>query len=240
MRPAMLISWLAFSMLFSVQVVYWIETREHRPRMEVVPAVPGEVAMKALSFGDNQFLFRLMGLQLQNFGDTFGRFTPLKDYDFKRLGGWFRLLDKLDDTSNYIPSLATYYFSQTQHPEDVIYVVDYLRDHSQHRINEKWWWQAQAVYLAQHKLNNYDLALALAKPLLDAKDVPIWVNQLPAFIYEKRGEFGDALAIMEHIKQHVKDIKPGEMRFIENFIEERLGALEKKQEADEALGKLPE
>lgn len=227
MRPSMAISWLAFCLLLSMQVLFWSEAKTQKPHMEIVPAVPGELAVKALSFGDNQAFFRLLALHLQNFGDTFGRFTSLREYDFVRLSGWFNLLDTLDDTSDYIPTLASSYFSQTQNRPDVIYVVNYLRDHSQHRVNQKWWWQAQAVYLANHKLKNLDLALELAKPLVNAENVPIWVNQLPAFIYEARGEFGDALAIMEHIKANAKDIKPGELNFIRHFIDERLGALER-------------
>lgn len=234
MRPSMMVSWLVFGILLSMQVVFWTETKMYKPRMEIVPAVPGELAVKAISFGDNQVLFRLLGLHLQNFGDTFGRFTALRDYDFERLSGWFGLLDKLDNKSNYIPTLASYYFSQTQNKPDIRYVVNYLRDHSQNRIDEKWWWQTQAVYLAQHKLKDSDLALELAKPLVNAKNVPIWVNQLAAFIHEDRGEFADALAIMENIKANAKDIKQGELNFIQRFIEERLGALERSQAGQKA------
>lgn len=234
-KPITAIGWAIFSLFFSLQVLFWVETKPLKPQMDVVPAVPGELAVKALSFGDNEFLFRLLGLHLQNFGDTFGRFTALREYDFGRLSRWFGLLDKLDRESDYIPTLASYYFSQTQNTPDVIYVVQYLRDHSEDRINQKWWWQAQAVYLANNKLNDSDLALELAKPLLYAKDVPIWVNQLPAFIYEKRGEFGDALAIMQHVQENAASIKPGELNFIRHFIEERLGKLEQQQEIQQQL-----
>lgn len=235
MRPPMMVNWLVFFILFGLQAALWSETKQHRPKMEVVPAVPGELAVKAVSLGDSEFLFRLLGLHLQNFGDTFGRFTALREYNFERLSGWFKLLDQLNDTSDYIPTLASYYFSQTQNTPDVSYVVDYLQIHAEHRINEKWWWQAQAVYLANHKLHNSQLALQLSKPLLYAQDVPLWVNQLPAFIYESRGEFDAALSIMEHIKDNVEDIKPGELNFIQHFIEERIGAIEKSQKEIEAI-----
>lgn len=88
--------------------------------------------------------------------------------------------------------------------------------------------------MANHKLNDSALALEISKPLLYAQDVPLWVNQLPAFIYESRGEFDAALSIMDHIKENVDDIKPGELNFIQHFIEERIGALEKSQEEIEA------
>jgi hypothetical protein len=216
---------IAFLICLGAQTSYWWHTRSYHPPMETVPPVPTESAVKALSFGDHQFFFRLLSLHMQNFGDTFGRFTPLKAYDYERLQQWLFLLDSLDNESDYIPTIVSYYFSQTQNPEDTRYLIEYLRKHSEDRLDKKWWWQTQAVYLANHKLKDKDLALAAALPLLEAKNVPIWVNQLPAFIYEQKGEFGDALSIMEHVKDNAKDLKPGELYFIEHFIKERLKAL---------------
>jgi len=222
--------WAIFTLLFLLQGAYWWHTLSHKPYMEIVPSVPSPVAVKALSFGDSQAFFRYLGHTLQNFGDTYGRFTPLKEYDFDRLNRWLVLLDTLDNRSNYMPSLASYYFSQTQNTQDVRYIVDYLIKHSEGRLDKKWWWRAQAVYLANHKLHDTELALKAALPLMHATNVPVWVNQLPAFIYEKRGEFDDALAIMEHVQKNGKNLSAGELNFIRHFITERLGALKHAQE----------
>lgn len=218
--------WAIFGCLLMIQGAVWWYGLKQKPHMEIVPNVPGVESVQALSFGDSHAFFRILGLTLQNFGDTFGRFTALKDYNFERLERWMRLLDKLDDRSDYIPSLASYYFSQTQNHADVKYMVAYLEEHSEGRLDTKWWWRTQAVYLANHRLNDTEWALRLAKPLIDLKGVPPWVNQLPAFIHEKRGEFGDALAIMEHISEHAEDLKPGELNFIRHFITERMHAID--------------
>jgi hypothetical protein len=219
-----------------LQGVYWWHTVSYKPYMEIVPSVPSEVAVKAISFGDSQFFFRVLGIQIQNFGDTFGRFTPLYQYDMGKMENWFRLLDTLDNTSDYIPTMASFYFSQTQNTKDVIHMVNYLRDHSEGRLDTKWWWRAQAVYLANHKLEDPDLALELALPLVKTKNVPPWVNQLAAFIYEKKGEFEDALAIMQEVEKNADNLTPGELRFIEYFVKERLGALEKKMDGKQPAG----
>ncbi len=217
--------WLVLALIFAFQLMFWWHSVNHHPNMEIVPAVPSEVAVKALSFGDAHAFFRVLGLSLQGFGDSYGRFTPLKDYDFRKLYRWFVLLDSLDNRSNYIPALASYYYSQTQNVPDVSYVVRYLQQHSEGRLEQKWWWRAQAVYLARHKLKDLDWALRLAQPLQHTKNVPLWVNQLPAFIHEARGEFDAALAIMEHIQKYGEDLPAGEINFIRHFITERIGAL---------------
>lgn len=209
----------------ALQYNFWLKTNEIRPDMSIVPDVPGEETVQALSFGDEHAFFRLLGLQIQNAGDTYGRFTALYKYDYNKLYHWFRLLDSLDDTSNYIPSMATYYYSQTQRKSDVKYIVDYLQEHSEDRLDEKWWWMVQAVYLANHKLNDLDLALKLARKLEGVKGAPLWVNQMPAFIYEQRGEYDAALGIIDRILDSVDEIEGGELNFMQHFVEERLEKL---------------
>ena len=206
------------------QVVFWGYSRNVLPDLAIVPDVPGKDVVKALSLGDEQFYFRALALQIQNAGDTFGRFTPLKNYDYDKLSKWFHLLDSLDDTSDYIPSLATYYYSQTQNVPDVRYIVDYLYDHAARRPEKKWWWLIQAMYLANHKLKDQELALKVGAPLMGAKGIPLWARHFPAFIYEQQGEMQQALYVMEHVlKEYEKEkLSREDFNFMKYFIEERL------------------
>lgn len=213
----------------ALQGMFWWHTRDNLPELGVVPDVPGKEAVKALSLGDEEFYFRILALNLQNAGDTFGRFTPLNKYDFKKLHAWFTLLDTLNRESSYMPFLASYYFSQTQNVSDTRYIVDYLYEHSADRPEKKYWWLAQAAYLASHKLKDNDLALKVAKPLEQATDAPLWVRQLPAFVHEQRGEMDDALHIMENIAKNSKDIPAGELNFMNYFVKDRLKKLETLQ-----------
>lgn len=212
-------------LLLFCQLLFWRQTKDLHPEMGIVPAVPSHEAVQALSLGDNEWYFRWLALGLQNAGDSYGRFTALKDYDFSKLYQWFTLLDTLDSRSNMIPSLAAYYFSQTQRTQDVRYVVDYLYDHAMRDIAHKWWWLLQAMYLAQHKLNDMDLALKMAKPLVN-KDVPVWAQQMTAVMYEQRGEMEEALHIMETIRDNVKEIPASDLRYMEYFVKERLHKLD--------------
>lgn len=225
-------TYLLLGLMLACQLGFWWQTRGMLPNMEVVPDVPGRQTVKALSLGDEQFYFRVLALEIQNSGDTFGRFTALYKYDFKKLYAWFKLLDALDDRSNIVPTMATYYFSQTQHVPDVRYIVDYLYEHSAARVEQKWWWLVQAIYLASHKLEDEDLALKVAQPLTSTTKIPVWAQQMPAFVHEKRGEMEDALAIMENIKHSQQEIKPGELNFMRYFVLERLSTLEKAQASD--------
>jgi hypothetical protein len=218
-------TWLLFSVLLLLQTGFWWNTLLKKPNIEIVPPVPSSLMVKAIAFGDNQFFFRVLGFQLQNFGDSFGRYTPLKEYDYPKLGQWFHLLDTLDNRSRFIPTMAAYYYSRSQHSEDTRPIITYLTDYAKQDLAHNWWWQVQAVYLAQHRLKDLDLAVRLALPLVQAKNVPIWVNQLAAFAYEANGEFSDALTIMEQIQKNRNDISASELQFMRYFAEERIKSL---------------
>ena len=230
-KPTLATSIALLVLLFfmGLQGVFWYHTREIQPEIGIVPDVPGERTVRALSFGDEEVFFRLYALGIQNSGDTFGRFTALYKYDFKKLYQWFTLLDKLNDQSNYLPAMATYYFSQTQNPADVKYIVDYLDHYTLGRVKEKWWWVVQGVYLAQHKLADTDRAQQLAERLRGVHGIPIWAQQTPAFIHEQRGEFDDALSIMQEIMKHPEEYSQGELNFMKYFVDERLGRLDAVQ-----------
>ena len=217
-------------MLCGLQGAFWYHTHDIAPDMSIVPDVPGVETVEALSLGDDQFFFRVLALQLQNAGDTFGRFTALRDYDFNKLYHWFRLLDALDDRSNYIPSMATYYYSQTQNKPDVKYVVDYLIEHAAHRPEQKWWWLVQGIYLANHKLEDPDLALQMANYLKGGYDIPLWAKQMPAFIHEQRGELDAALVIIEGMLDDEENLTQQELNFMRHFVDERLQKMEQVSE----------
>lgn len=217
-----------FAVLLGLQAAYWWYARPYKPDLSIVPNVPNVEAVKAISMGDEEFYFRLLALILQNSGDTFGRSTPLKNYDFTKLSKWFALLDKLDDHSNMIPSMAAYYFSQSQNVQDSRYIVDYLYAHASRDVEHKWWWLVQAIYISMHKLNDMELTLKVAQPLLNA-DVPAWAQQMLAVVYEKRGEMDDALRIMEAIRDHAKQITDADLRYMKYFVEERIKKLDEMQ-----------
>lgn len=215
--------------MLACNILFWSATHDIRPTLGVVPPPPGKEELAALKMGDDQFYFRLLALQMQNTGDTYGRFTALKEYDMGRLSQWFRMLDTLDRRSDMMPAMAAYYFSQTQKIEDVRPLVDYLYDHATDDIEHKWWWLLQALYLAQHKLQDMDYALKIAQRLLHPA-VPIWAQQMAAVVHEKRGEMEDALAIMESIKDNAEQMDEKDLRYMVYFVKERLKRLDKLQE----------
>lgn len=209
--------------------VIWKGTRSEKPDLSIVPDVPTAAAVKALSFGDEQFYFRKAAFDIQNAGDTFGRTTSLQDYNYAKLYKWWIILDGLDPVSNFVPPLVSYYFGSSQKPKrDLPYVIDYLEQHADRDPGKKWWWYSQAIYHAKHKLKDLDRALILANKLANIPEdagAPLWARQMPAFILEAKGDINAACSIIINIVENNKDISEGELNFMMYFVRDRISAM---------------
>ena len=224
-----------FLLSFALQIIFQIKTEHLKPNVHVVPPLPSKYTIEALSFGDEEFYFRILALKIQNAGDSFGRSTPLKNYDYSKLYEWFKILDSLNSESRIIPSIASYYYSQTQHKEDVKYLIKYLDEHASVDINKNWWWLYQATYLAKFTLKDQALALNLAYKLSKNEDAraPLWTKQLPAFLLAENGQDCEAFFVISQLLQDnasgKREIKPDEMDFMRHFIKERLASFKENK-----------
>src|SRR4051812_12836790 len=80
----------------AAQLILAFVLKPVNPAFDVLPPVPTEKAMAASAFGDRELLYRSLVLDLQNFGDTGGHWTPLKDYGMPKVVRWLDALDELD------------------------------------------------------------------------------------------------------------------------------------------------
>jgi hypothetical protein len=190
------------------------------PHRDILPNPPSNRELDAMAFGDRQFLYRQLVLDLQNFGDTGGRSTHMSLYDMDKVVGWLSALDRLDNNANHHLVLATRYFTQTREGDDLKKIVRYLQQHitenPRHAV-----WLGDAIYLAQARLGDLALALELGD-LIDAispRDVPLAVRQLPAFLRERAGLYAAAAQAMQKVRETWGDIAgPAELVFMEKYV----------------------
>lgn len=226
--------WL-FIATFAAQIFFWKKTENIKPNFDLVPPAPNQYLISALSLGDKEFLFRILSARLQNSGDVFAGFAALKKYNYSRIYQWMTALDTLNYKSTLVPSLASYYYAQTQNKPDTKYIIDYLDEHSSKDIDANWWWFFQAIYIAKNNLHDLDRALDLAYKLSknNNPDAPLWTKQMPAFIHKEMGNDCLSFAVIENLieesKSGSRQITAKEMNFIRYFINERLTDLKKQK-----------
>ncbi len=213
----------------------WYASSHVQAQWDGVPPVPTQQGATMMMLGDEQFSFRFGALTLQHLGDGGGRVTPIKDYDFEKLGRWFWLLHALDPASEHVPFIAAYYFGGTPNPEQVGIVVDYLGKIGENPYGEKWRWLAHAAYLARHKMKDLQLALDLAYRLsrmqLADGEVPLWARQLPAFILKEQGGIESAKEFIETMLLDTDTTNPNEVNFMKSWLIEQVGVPKEEVEA---------
>lgn len=212
-------------MFLAFQTYTWFESKKFIPALGIVPDVPSLTEAKISALGDEQFYFRYLALSIQNAGDSFGRYTKLQYYNYDALAKWFKLLDELDQRSDFIPSIAAYFYSNSQNAQDNRYIVDYLESTYDRDPSKKWWWLAQAVVLSTERLKDNKLALRLAFKLSNTPNdnLPRWAQQMPAIIYAHMGEKGLALQVMQDLLNKYDNYSQSELNFISFFIKKQLG-----------------
>lgn len=203
-----------FCLMLLANIAVWNESRFLRPEWANVPPVPSGRGAILLTAGDPQFAYRASGIMLQNIGNTGGRSIALKEYDYKKLGAWFYLLDRLDSRSVFMPFLAAYYFGAAQEGTDIAPLLDYLEMIGMREGEQNWRWLVQAVFLAHYRQKDAARALDLAEKLagLWRPGRPAWMKQMTAFLLMAQGDRAAAYnLVMRLIRDGGDEIRPEEI-----------------------------
>jgi tetratricopeptide (TPR) repeat protein len=211
--------------LFSLSAFLAFNLRDKHETWTNVPTPPGYFGVRLPFIGDIQAAYFSWSLVLQNLGDMDGEARALDEYNYKNLHQWFIQLDSLDPKGRVVPYLAAYYFSATQNTKDLRYVITYLEHAGMRPGEQNWRWLVQAIYLARFKMNDLDLALSLSDRLanLPTKGRPNWTYQMPAFIYNAKGQKEEARTILvELLKSAARDMAPEEILSTRMYICDRI------------------
>lgn len=200
---------------------FWFSVRHIQSHWGNVPPAPSKDFAASAGLGDTAFSYRIIGLMLQNLGDTGGRFTALKEYNYDELAKWFYIQQQLDPRSNFSPYIAAYYFSASQVPDKIRPLLGYLSVVGGSERDQKWRFLAQAVYLARFIVKDNALALELAKKLAanPNKDMPIWTRNMPAFVLNRQGDKKAAYQLLvEILRSNMKTMQPSEINNMRYYI----------------------
>ena len=182
---------LSIILFFCSQIYFSILLKNNRSQFENTPYPPTKLAIKALSFGDEQFLFRYYVLQLQNAGDKIGFVTSIKNHNYARLYQWFIVLDDIDKNSKITPSLASNYYGSSADSESVKWVIKYLIENGLKNIESNWRSLTYAAYLAKN-INDYNLIVKSTEALTKSNNskIPLWAKTLGIFYLQNDIEDG--------------------------------------------------
>jgi hypothetical protein len=215
-------------------LIWYFYTQNIKIEFTITPVPPSKIERKILAAGDDQLIYRMYAFHLQNAGDTFGETVPLKDYDYEKLEKWFYALSDLDWKSEYVPSIAGFYYSQSQNAKDNRYIVSYLEDFADKDPNNNWRWYSHAAYLANHKLHDYNRAVSISEKIIKLPGkIPAWARSMAIFTSKKGDDpcrtillANDLLtnpeAFNEVVNDEILNTKGGEHNFMVKIIKKQI------------------
>ena len=188
-----------FALVIMAHIVVWIYARPLQAEWRNVPPAPSQFSVQAAGMGDTQLSYRLIGFMLQNIGKVGGRTESLASYDYQKLQKWFFAGYDLDPQAAFIPMLATYYYGGTSKPDQARAVAEFLEVAGNNPYKDRWRWLVHAIYLAQHKVGDLNLALKLADILgkIPNQNMPPWTRQMKAMVLNSKGDKQDAYILMK-------------------------------------------
>ena len=218
-----------FALALILNLLLWTVTYRMQPLWPNVPPAPTAQGAPLLGLGDSELAYRTLAYQLQLMGNEAGVSTPLYQYDYARLEGWFKTLHHLNEKSEYVPYIAAYYFGATQDPKrQLVHVLNYLEMAGLVPLPGKWQWLVQAAYGAYHKKGDHDLAMRYASELAALPgQVPFWARQMSAILAGASGDKKSAVIMMKSILQAtlndpIQKADPVSVNFMVDFICRRM------------------
>ncbi|MGZ6252243.1 MAG: hypothetical protein ACXWM1_04155 [Candidatus Binataceae bacterium] len=190
--------------------------------MAILDPPPSPAVRTALAFGDAEFLYRDWFLDLQNAGDTGGRMTPMRDYNYDNVLAWLQSLQQLDPRAQAHLLLATHYFSQTPKQESLRALVGFITDDALKLPQEKWFWLTQAEVIAEARIHDLPLALALAQQTaeLNVTTIPAIVRMFPAVLLAKMDRRAEARAwIARTVEKYGPTFTVEERNWVDFFLQ---------------------
>lgn len=166
---------------------------------ERLAAPPSGRALTVLAFGEPAVAARLLMLWLQAQDYQPGLSLPLRELDYAVVEAWLTRMLELDPGFDYALLAASRVYGEVDDPARQRRMIAFVQRAFENAPAARWRWMAHAVYLAQHRLHDFPLALALARQLADAPGgaaIPHWARQMHIFVLEHMGELDSARVVL--------------------------------------------
>ena len=209
----LLVSFLSFQIIYSGFHGY------NPARARSLPWAPVPEEMHLVSLGDEIAMARITMLWLQAFDNQPGISIPFLQLDYDHLISWLEVILKLDGNSQYPLLAASRIYTQVPDELKQRKMLDFVYHQFLSDPDNRWPSMAHAVYVAKHKLNDFELALKYADALTQyvSKDgVPYWVRQMKIYVLEDMGEIESAKILIGGLIDSGTIKDPHELEFLKN------------------------
>jgi len=212
-RPVMAVLALALA----AQIVLHGTSAPPVAEAHALPAPPSVPVLQALSLGEEAAMSGALMLWLQAFDHQPGISLPFRQLDYERVVAWLDRILALSPRSQYPLLSAARVYTEVPDNARRRRMIEFVRSHFLEDPARHWPWMAHAVFVADHRIGDRQLALDLARELrlhAPVDTAPSWARQMELFILEDMGELESAKVLLGGLIESGAVTDPNEIRFL--------------------------
>jgi hypothetical protein len=171
-----------------------------------------------MAMGSEQLLGYLLAIRLQLHDNQVGKHFRYSLIDYEVLVDWLDTITEISEGTEYPMLLASRVYASTADRERLRLVLEFIQRRFDDDPQLHWRRLAEASVIAKHRLDDLDLALAMARRLAQQPHsvvMPQWARDFEFLLLAELNELESAIAIIQALLQTEAVNDPDERRFLE-------------------------
>lgn len=190
----------ALTIAIALQISFSLFSLNRKNNHADIPPPPSDKILTLSALGDKNFAATAIMLWLQSADNNTSKRDAYSALDYDVVQKWLDSYQRLSYKSSYAILMASQIYSMTRDDSKKRSMLEYVYKNFLKHPNRYWKWMIQSAIIAQHRLNDMQLALKYAEAVrkkTTSKTVPAWAKQHEVFIREDLGEYEVAAGVLK-------------------------------------------
>ena len=210
---------LGFLVLFACQLLYHHAGRTQTALNYQALYTPLSAPVyRGIAIGSEQLLGYLLAIRLQLHDNQAGQHFRYSLIDYEILIEWLDRITELSPGTEYPMLLASRVYTSTGDQARLREILGFIQRRFDDNPQLHWRRLAEASVIAKHKLQDLELALAMAEKLTQQPpsiEMPNWARDFQFLLLAELNELESAIALIQALLQTDAIHDPDEKRFLE-------------------------
>lgn len=211
--------WFGFLLLLAVQLWYHrLDQQRFETSYQALGKPLSARAYRHAAMGSEQLLGYLLAIRLQLHDNQAGQHFRYSLIDYEVLIEWLDRITEVSPGTEYPMLLASRVYTSTGDQARLRAILGFIQRRFDDAPQLHWRRLAEASVIARHKLEDLELALAMAEKLAQqpaSVEMPNWARDFEFLLRAELNELESAIALIQALLQTDAIHDPDEKRFLE-------------------------